>query len=99
MPSGANGVGTITELAPNSYRIDAMPFLGFGGVTPVEIDFQNVCGDIEWTGWQLGTLVVGPGSFDETTGAISFEFLKIYNGSDVSSGIWFDLGATTYTPL
>ncbi len=99
MPSGANGVGTITELAPNSYRIDAMPFLGFGGVTPVEIDFQNVCGEIEWTGWQLGTLVIGPGSFDETTGAITFDFLKIYNGSDVSSGIWFDLGATTYTPL
>ena len=99
VPSGALGMATITQLAPNTFRISAMPFLGFGGTSPITIDFQNVCGEIKWTQWEVGTFIEGPGSFDEVTGAISFEYLKIYNGSDISSGIWFDLDGTTYTPL
>lgn len=91
---------TITELSVNTYRIEAMPFLAFGGAGggPAYMDFTNVCGDIQVTNWVGGSLIVCSGTFDATTGAISFGPMKIYNGSDVSTGIWFDLDPSVYTP-
>lgn len=97
VPQNANDMATITELAPNTYRISALPGIGFGGVDPVWFEFTNVCGDVQVSGWQLGTLAVSSGSVDDTTGDITFDGILLYNGSDVGSGVWFDLGATTYS--
>ncbi|MFD2823093.1 hypothetical protein ACFS5M_05395 [Lacinutrix iliipiscaria] len=98
LPSGAAGQATITELAPNTYRISALPGIGFGGTDPVWFDFTNVCGEINVSGWQLGSLATSTGSVSES-GAITFDGIILYNGGDPSTGVWFDLGATTYTPL
>jgi hypothetical protein len=98
LPSGAMGVTEFTELAPNTYRIGGLPGIGFGGVDPVYFDFTNVCGEINIVSWQLGTLATSTGSVDEN-GAVTFDDINIYNGGDESSGVWFALGQTTYTPL
>jgi hypothetical protein len=91
----------ITELAPNTYRIESMPYLAFGGAggAPAYMDFTNVCGEVKATGWVAGTLIDAPATVNEATGAITFEYLKIYNGDDESTGIWFDLPSATYTPF
>jgi len=98
LPSGANGQATFTELAPNSFRISALPGIGFGGTDPVYFDFQNVCGELTVTSWQLGSLITSDVSFDELNGNVTFDNLLLYNGSDEASGVWFDLGNTTYSP-
>lgn len=96
LPSGANGMTTITELAPNTYRIGGLPGIGFGGTDPVWFEFTNVCGEVQVTGWQLGSLATSSGSIDDATGDITFDGILLYNGASPSTGIWFDLGATTY---
>jgi len=90
---------TITELAPNTYRIEAMPFLAFGGAggAPAWMDFTNICGDITVTGWVGGSLIDCTGTVD-ANGVISFGDMTIYNGHSPSTGVWFDLGPSTYTP-
>jgi hypothetical protein len=98
LPSGAMGITEFTELAPNTYRIGGLPGIGFGGTDPVYFDFTNVCGDINIISWQIGSLATSTGSVDEN-GAVTFDNILLYNGGDESSGVWFDLGATTYTPL
>lgn len=98
--SGTAPNTVITELAPNTYRIESMPYLAFGGAggSPAYMDFTNVCGVVKATGWVADTLIDAPASIDEITGTITFEYLTIYNGADVASGVWFDLPEAVYTP-
>ncbi len=105
VPSGAGGQATITQTAPNTYTVSALPYLGTGGgVNPIEFSFTNVCGDINITGWAFGgsNLIIGTGALDETTGAVTFRY-TVYNGLSISDGIFFDFSsdadASTYTPL
>jgi hypothetical protein len=105
VPSGAGGQATITQTAPNTYTVSALPYLGTGGgVNPIEFGFTNVCGDINITDWAFSgsNLIIGTGAFDETTGAITFRY-TVYNGTSIADGIFFDFSsdadASTYTPL
>lgn len=105
LPSGAAGQATITQTAPNTYTVSAIPYLGTGGgINPVEFSFTNVCGDINITGWAFSgaNLIIGTGSLDEATGDITFKYI-VYDGTSISDGVLFDFSsnanASTYTPL
>ncbi|NHN26051.1 hypothetical protein FIA58_010225 [Flavobacterium jejuense] len=91
----------ITEIAPNVYNMDAMPYIALGGSggSPAFIEFSEVCGVVQWGSWQGDTLAEGDGTIDPITGVITFNYLRIYNGNVADpNDIWFDLGPSTFTP-
>ena len=101
VPSNANDQATFTEIGPGTYRISAMPYLGWGGTDPIYIDIIENCGNITVVGGEvvdaLGATVDGSGTVSETTGAVTFTY-TVYKAD---GSIWFDFSTqpSTYTPL
>ncbi|MFD2551816.1 hypothetical protein ACFSQP_08310 [Bizionia sediminis] len=90
-----DGLATITQLAPNTYEVSALPFLTSGG-NKIPFTFENICGDITITGIPFSNLIIGSGSYDETTGVLSFNY-TIYSGGSVSDGVLFDFSSPADT--
>lgn len=104
VPGGAAGEATFTENSPGQYTISAMPYLGWGGSTPITMDILDDCGTISVTNSELmeaGYLTIGTGTVN-ADGSITINYI-VYNGATVDTGIFFDFSApedaSTYTPI
>ncbi len=102
LPSGAEGVAELTEVGVGTYTVSSLPYLGWGGTTPIWFEIVDECGELTFTNCEL----TESGYFTEgevvNNGDGSFTLTYIvYNGGDPSTGIFFDFldAPSTYTPL
>jgi hypothetical protein len=93
LPSGANGIATLTSVADGRYKVSALPYLGWGGSGPIYYYMVDFCGELTYDGGELeenGYEVTawfdnnGDGSFTIYYSVLSFDFTN---------------SPSTYTPL
>ncbi len=53
LPSGANGVATLEEAGDGRYKVSALPYLGWGGTTPIYYYIIDNCNQLTYDGGEL----------------------------------------------
>lgn len=99
VPSGAAGEATTTETGAGSYTVSALPYLGWGGTTPITFDIIEDCGTITIVGGELtnaGYLTTGGGEVSADGNSFTINYI-VYNGATADTGIFFDFSAAADT--
>lgn len=90
----------ITSPSINNFEV-AFPGVSSGG-SPIPMQFNDICGVVTVLGWDLSGSYLcsaSDGNYNSTTNKLTLNELRIYNGLDANSGIFFDRKTTIYTKL